>query len=105
MSLPKKFNETVNLNNRIKSFNDLTFYIVKYDYTINENHQDEIENFDIEKEVTGVKEFYALNEQQVSDKITNWFLVLSEKGILSNYKITSIEDKSFYDTIKEKNLI
>ena len=42
MSLPKKFNETINFKNKINSLNELTFYTVEYDYTLTENCQDNI---------------------------------------------------------------
>jgi hypothetical protein len=54
MALPKKFNETINLKNRIGSLNDLIFYTVKYDYVLTGK---KVEEFDTDTEVTGIKEF------------------------------------------------
>lgn len=82
--------------------NDLVFYTVNYKFTLT---GEEIENFNIQEEITGIKEFSALNEEQAEAKIENWFMVLIEKNILKEYKINSIETKSFYETLKDKNLI
>lgn len=102
MAVPKHFNQTKNIQNRIKSLNDLVFYTVNYEFTLT---GEEIENFNIQEEITGIKEFSALNEEQAEAKIENWFMVLIEKNILKEYKINSIETKSFYETLKDKNLI
>ena len=102
MALPKHFNQTKNIQNRIKSLNDLVFYTVNYEFTLT---GEEIENFNTQEEITGIKEFSALNEEQAEAKIENWFMVLIEKNILKEYKINSIETKSFYETLKDKNLI
>lgn len=90
------------MQNRIKSLNDLVFYTVNYEFTLT---GEEIENFNTQEEITGIKEFSALNEEQAEAKIENWFTVLIEKNILKEYKINSIETKSFYETLKDKNLI
>ena len=102
MAVPKHFNQTKNIQNRIKSLNDLVFYTVNYEFTLT---GEEIENFNTQEEITGIKEFSALNEEQAEAKIENWFMVLMEKNILKEYKINSIETKSFYETLKDKNLI
>ena len=102
MAVPKHFNQTKNIQNRIKSLNDLVFYTVNYEFTLT---GEEIENFNTQEEITGIKEFSALNEEQAEAKIENWFMVLIEKNILKEYKINSIETKSFYETLKDKNLI
>lgn len=102
MAVPKHFNQTKNIQNRIKSLNDLIFYTVNYEFTLT---GEEIENFNTQEEITGIKEFSALNEEQAEAKIENWFMVLIEKNILKEYKINSIETKSFYETLKDKNLI
>jgi hypothetical protein len=75
---------------------------VKYDFTLT---GEVLEGFDIQKEITGVKEFSALNIEQAEAKIENWFTVLIEKNIVKDYVINSIESKNFYETLKEKNLI
>lgn len=102
MAVPKHFNQTKNIQNRIKSLNDLVFYTVNYEFTLT---GEEIENFNTQEEITGIKEFSALKEEQAEAKIENWFMVLIEKNILKEYKINSIETKSFYETLKDKNLI
>ena len=102
MALPKNFNLKKNLQNKIESLNDLYFCKVEYDFTLT---GEEMENFDIQKEITGIKEFSALNKEQAEEKIINWFTVLTDKNILKEYKIKSISTKSFYETLKDKNLI
>ena len=106
MSVPKKFNETVNLKKRFESLNELVFFTVKYDYKLTEDYKDHLhEEFDVDGEITGVKEFYALDEEQAIAKIENWFLVLTDKKILESSTINSIETKSFKETLKEKKLL
>jgi hypothetical protein len=106
MSVPKKFNETVNLKKRFDSLNELVFFTVKYDYKLTEDYKDHLhEEFDVDGEITGVKEFYALDEEQAIAKIENWFLVLTDKKILESSTINSIETKSFKETLKEKKLL
>jgi len=102
MALPKNFNQTTNLKNKIKSLNDLVFCTVNYDFTLTDL---EIEDFDTKKEITGIKEISALDEEQAKAKIENWFKVLIEKSILKEYKINSIETKNFYETLIDKKLI
>jgi hypothetical protein len=106
MSVPKKFNETVNLKKRFESLNELVFFTVKYDYKLTEDYKDHLhEEFDVDGEITGVKEFYALDEEQAIAKIENWFLVLTDKKILESSTINSVETKSFKETLKEKKLL
>jgi len=106
MSVPKKFNETVNLKKRFDSLNELVFFTVKYDYKLTEDYKDHLhEEFDVDGEITGTKEFYALDEEQAIAKIENWFLVLTDKKILESSTINSIETKSFKETLKEKKLL
>ena len=106
MSLPKKFNQTVNFKKRFNSLNELVFFTVKYDYTLNENYKEKLhEEFDVDGEITGVKEFYALDEEQAISKIDNWFMVLMDKKIIKDYEITSVDTKTFKETLKDKKLL
>lgn len=106
MSVPKKFNETVNLRNRVESLNDLTFYTVRYDFKLAENYQENlIKEFDVDAEVTGVKEVSALSEEQAMAKIENWFTVLTDRKILESFNINTIESKSFLETLEDKKLL
>lgn len=102
MSLPKKFNETINFKNRVESLNDLVYYSVRYDYELTGK---KVEDFDTEIEVTGFKEITALDEEQAKAKIENWFKVLQENEILKSYEIKSTEIKNFYETLKDKKLL
>lgn len=102
MALPKKFNETINLKNRIGSLNDLIFYTVRYDYVLTGKQVDE---FDTDTEVTGIKEFSALDDEQAKSKIDNWFNVLMTNGILKSYDIKSTEVRSLYETLEDKKIL
>ena len=102
MSLPKKYNETINFKNRVDSLNDLIFYTVKYDYVLTGKKVDE---FDTDKEVTGLKEISALNEEQAKAKIENWFTVLVDNEILESYEIKSTEFRSLYETLENKKIL
>lgn len=102
MALPKKFNETVNFKNRVDSLNDLFYYSVRYDYVLTGK---EVEDYDVEMEITGFKEITALDEEQAKAKIENWFNVLLKNEILESYEIKSTETKNFYETLKDKKLL
>jgi hypothetical protein len=102
MALPKKFNETINLKNRIGSLNDLIFYTVKYNYVLTGK---KVEEFDVETEVTGIKEFNALDEEQAKAKIENWFNVLIKNGVLESYDIKSTEVRTLYETLEDKKIL
>jgi hypothetical protein len=102
MALPKKFNETINFKNRIESLNDLIFYSVEYDYVLTGK---KVEEFDVDKEVTGIKEISALDEEQAKIKMENWFEVLIKNDILESYNIKSVEIKTFYETLKDKKIL
>ena len=106
MSLPKKFHETVNFNNRVRSLNELMYFTVEYEFTLTENYKEKsFEGFDPDKEITGIREFTALTQEQAEDKITNWCAVLEDKEIIKDYKIITMYHKSFYGTLKEKELL
>jgi len=106
MSVPKKFNETVNLKNRVESLNDLTFYTVRYDFKLTENYKENLhDEFDVDTEITGIKEVSGLNEEQALAKIENWFTVLTDRNILESFDIKSIESRSFYETLKDKKIL
>lgn len=102
MSLPKNFNQTINFKNKVESLNDLIYYSVKYDYVLTGK---KVENFDVDTEVTGIKEITALDEEQAKAKIENWFKVLIKNEVLESYEIKSINIKNFYETLKDKNLL
>lgn len=102
MSLPKKYNETVNFKNRIESLNELVFYTVNYDYVLTGK---KVDDFDIDMEVTGVKELNALDEEQAKAKMENWFNVLLKNGVLESYTIKSSEFKDLYKTLEDKKIL
>lgn len=57
MALPKNYNQTVNFKNKVESLNDLVYYSVRYDYVLTGK---QVEDYDVEMEVTGFKEITAL---------------------------------------------
>ena len=106
MSVPKKYNETVNLKKRFDSLNELLFFTINYEYTLIEDYKNNLhEEFDVDGEITGIKEFYALDEEQAKAKITNWFTVLKDKKIIDTFDLTSIQTKTFKETLKDRKLL
>jgi len=63
-----------------------------------------VDGFDVEKEVTGIKEVNALNEEQAKAKIENWFNVLTKNEILESYTIKSTEFKDINQMIESKKI-
>jgi hypothetical protein len=102
MSLPKKYNETINFRNRVESLNDLIFYTVTYDYVLTGK---KIDDFDTDLEINGIKEVNALDEEQAKAKVENWFNVLIKNGVLESYTIKSTNFKNLYETLEEKSIL
>lgn len=102
MALPKNFNQTINFNNRVESLNDLIFYTVEYDYILTGK---KVDDFDIDTEITGIKEVNALDEEQAKAKIENWFNVLIKNEILDSYNIKSTKFKNLHQTLKDKKIL
>lgn len=103
MAIPKKnFNQ---MEKRVESLNDLTFYTVKYEYEFSEMGELSPEQIEIvHREITGVKEFSALNDELAHSKINEWLESLVVQDILSEYEIIDIESHTFYDKLVEKKL-
>lgn len=102
MALPKNYNQTVNFKNKVESLNDLVYYSVRYDYVLTGK---QVEDYDVEMEVTGFKEITALDEEQAKAKIQNWFSVLVKNEILESYEIKTTEFKDLYRTLEDKKLL
>ena len=64
-----------------------------------------VEEFDTDTEVTGIKEFSALDDEQANAKIQNWFNVLIKNGVLESYDIKSTEVRSLYETLEDKKIL
>ena len=102
MALPKNYNQTVNFKNKVESLNDLVYYSVRYDYVLTGK---QVEDYDVEMEVTGFKEITALDEEQAKAKIQNWFSVLVKNEILESYEIKTTEFKDLYRILEDKKLL
>ncbi len=64
-----------------------------------------VEDFDVDTEITGLKEIPALDEEQAKAKMENWFQVLIKNEVLESYKIKSTETKTLYKTLKDKKIL
>lgn len=103
MSLPKKnYNQ---IKKRVESLNNLKFYEAKYDYTINENENVSDEQLEeLKMEINGVKYFSSLDDDLAKTKINAWLDTLINKGLISNYKLLSLESRSFKEKLSDMNM-
>lgn len=103
MAVPKKnFNQ---MEKRVESLNDLTYYKVKYEYELSDMSEFTEEQVDvIHREITGVKEFSALNDELAQSKINEWLESLVVQDILNEYEVIDIESQTFYDKLVDKKL-
>lgn len=120
MGLPKNFQQTVNLNKRLKSLNDLTFYFYIYDVvltskTINEFYDNNKSFDDLEqhlgeitflgnKLVTCKNRVSALNKEKADKKLNQWLGNAIEMGLIERYDIIKVKEKTFNEEITEKGL-
>jgi hypothetical protein len=106
MSLPKNFNKTKNLINRFNSFNQLTFYIITYDFELSDNYEENANKLklNVKSDLNGVKEIPAIDLENSVKKITTWFESLVSSDIIKNYEIKSITPRTFQQVLKDKNL-
>lgn len=102
MAVPKNFNQ---MEKRVESLNDLTYYTVKYEYEFSEMSDLTPEQIEIvHREITGVKEFTALDDELAHSKINEWLESLVIQNILNEYEIIEIESQTFYDKLVDKKL-
>ena len=105
MALPKNYNQT---EKRVESLNDLTFYTVTYEYEFTEEFigrdgtNDGLDS--LVELINGTKEFTALDDESAEQKVLEWLESLVTQQILKDYDVTEITTKTFYETIKDKNL-
>jgi hypothetical protein len=120
MSLPKNFQQTVNLTKRVEALNDLTFYLFDYEVkltkeTIKEiysNDFDEFEKLSILGEVKflGNKKaecksrVSALDKEKSEEKFKEIITKAIDFGLIESFKIKSVTEKTFADEIDDKNL-
>jgi hypothetical protein len=103
MAVPKKnFNQ---MEKRVESLNDLTFYKVKYEYELSDLSQFTAEQVEVvHREITGTKEFSALNDELADSKINEFLESLVIQGVLDEYEVIEITSQSFYDKLVDKKL-
>lgn len=103
MAVPKKnFNQ---MEQRVESLNDLTFYTVDYEYELTDMESLTAEQIEVvHREVTGTKEFSALTDESANDKINEWLESLVVQEILKEYGVVNITSQSFYDKLVDKKL-
>lgn len=115
MGVPKNFNQ---LEKRVESLNELSYYTIEYDYTFTKKYREELDKFtenewgdDVDKEmvlaqsgINGVKEFTALDDDIADKKVNEWLGSLVEQDILKEFNITNVHKQTFYEKIKDKKL-
>jgi hypothetical protein len=102
MALPKNYDQT---DKRVEALNDLTFYTVDYEYELTDMKDFTAEQVEVvHREITGKKEFSALNDELANDKINEWLESLVVQEILKEYDIVEINSTSFYDKLIDKKL-
>jgi hypothetical protein len=102
MAVPKNYNQT---DRRVESLNDLTFYTVNYEYELTNMDNFTVEQIDVVlREVNGVKEFSALDDETAESKINEWLDSLKIQEILKEYDVVDITSQSFYDKLVDKKL-
>ena len=129
MGLPKNYQEKVNLPNRVKALNDLTFYTFKYKLNLTEEAittiyenlgEDILETFEEfigtitvnnkfltirSGEAFGEKRFSAVDDDKAMEKFTEWLSKAKEIGVISDYTINSITKKTFKEELEEKKIM
>lgn len=120
MSLPKHYQQTVNLNKRIEALNDLTFYFFKYEVELtnkivnefvdNSRNFDDLEkflgqiNFMGNKKAICKNRVSAVTEDLAFKKIEEWLGKATESEIIKEYKILEVTKKTFVEELEDKKL-
>jgi hypothetical protein len=127
MGVPKNYQKTVNLSNRIKALNDLNFYTFKYKLnlteeaitTIYENlSEDGLETFEEfigtitvnnllnnGGEAFGEKKFSALDDEKAEEKYQQWLTKAKDIDLVSSYETISMVKKTFKEELEEKKIM
>jgi hypothetical protein len=121
MALPKNYQQTTNLEKRIKALNDLNFYVVNYLVVLKENVIDDIYknnhlieeledslgslNFIGNGKIECVKRFSGLTEEVVKIKVYEFLEQMINSGVISKYIIKDILEKSFEDELLDSGLL
>jgi hypothetical protein len=130
MGVPKNYQQTVNLSNRIKALNDLNFYTFKYKLNLTEEAistiyenlgEDILETFEefigtitVNKtihtensggEAFGEKRFSAVDDEKADEKYKQWLTKAKDIGLVSSYETISIVKKTFKEELEEKKIM
>ncbi len=120
MSLPKNFQQTVNLTKRVEALNDLTFYLFDYEVKLTEETIKEIYSKDFDEfeklSILGEVKFLgnkkaecksrvsALDKEKSEEKFKEIITKAIDFGLIESFKIKSVTEKTFADEIEDKNL-
>jgi len=120
MSLPKNFQQTVNLNKRVEALNDLTFYLFEYQVILTEEIINEIYSKDFDEyeklSLLGEVKFLgnkkancknrvsALNKEKSEEKFKELLNKAIEGNLIESFEVKKVTEKTFADEIDEKNL-
>jgi len=123
MGLPKNYQEKVNLPNRVKALNDLTFYTFKYKLNLTEEAittiyenlgEDILDTFEEfigsvtlskDGQAFGEKRFSAIDDKKADEKYLEWLNKAKEMGLVNNYEITEVTKKSFIEELEDKKIM
>lgn len=120
MSLPKNFQQTANLNKRVEALNNLTFYLFEYDVILTDEIVEEIYSKDFDEfepiALLGEVKFLgnkkaecknrvsALDREKSEEKFKELMKKAIKGGIVKEYEIKNVTEKTFADELDEKNL-
>tara|TARA_R110000868_G_scaffold404891_1_gene683578 strand:+ start:1759 stop:2148 length:390 start_codon:yes stop_codon:yes gene_type:complete len=120
MGVPKNFQKTVNLSNRVNALNDLTFYLYEYNVTLTSKIVNEI--YDNNKSFGDLEQFLgemdfigdkvvkcknrvsALNRKKADVKLTEWLGKAIDTGIIEDFDIVKVIEKTFNEEVEEQGL-
>lgn len=120
MGVPKNYQQTVNLSNRVKALNDLTFYLFEYDVELTEEVINEIYSKDFDEfeklSLLGEVKFLgnknanckhrlsALDKEKSEEKFKEITNKAIELGLIESFKVKSVTERTFAEELDEKNL-
>ncbi len=120
MGVPKNYQQTVNLSNRVKALNDLTFYLFEYDVELTEEIIKEIYSKDFDEfeklSLLGEVKFLgnknancknrlsALDKEKSEEKFKEITNKAIELGLIESFKVKSVTERTFAEELDEKNL-
>jgi hypothetical protein len=121
MGLPKNYNETTNLNKRVEALNQLNFYNFNFNVVLTNNMLETIINNNVtyndlneflgeiksinNKDVLCNNKFSALTIEKAEEKLNESLRKAIDNNIIESYVINGIEEKTFKEELKDKNLL